>query len=47
MDVALEIEWNNLKGLKNNIHKLTKQASTLNSMVSEWSAHFTDAFNKC
>jgi hypothetical protein len=37
---------NNMKGFKENIHKLTKQASTMNSVVSEWSTHFPDAFSK-
>jgi len=47
MDTTLAIEWNNLKGFKKNIDKLTKQASTLNYVVSEWMTHFADAFRKC
>jgi hypothetical protein len=29
------------------VHKLTKEANTLNSVVNDWPTHFAEAFNKC
>jgi len=46
MNTSLQTEQNNLNGFKQNIHKLTKEAITLNSVVSEWLTHFSDAFSK-
>jgi hypothetical protein len=47
MNMVLEEEQQNMKGFKQNIHKLTKEASTLSSVVNEWPTHFADAFSKC
>jgi hypothetical protein len=40
-------EYNNLKGLRKNVEEVTKRATMLNSVVSNWPTYFATAFNKC
>jgi hypothetical protein len=41
------IEYNNLKGLRQNVEEVTKHATMLNSVVSNWPTYFATTFSKC
>jgi hypothetical protein len=39
-------KYNNIKGLRKNVEEVTKRATMLNSVVSDWTTYFANAFNK-
>jgi len=47
LSTVIVTQYNNLKGFWKKVDGIAKQATFLNSVVSEWLNHFVSAFNKC